>query len=474
MKSVSTDSNRVVSFGEKVSYGITEIACNPMYTIFCSFLVFFYTDVIGVNAAAVGTIILISRIFDGFSDIIAGNIVEHTHAKSGSARPWILRIAIPLGISYIAMFTVPDCGEWGKLIYIFVSYNVIQSVVYTMANAAMSALPTYMTNDRNSRSSCYAVRLFIAAATQTVLSLKFMNIIDALGGGQRAWIKLAAILGTIAAIVFAIVYMTTRETVTSGGENGEDVPLLVGLKALMHNKYWFSVLAMQFCCVLHQVTTLTVGVYYAKYILNDAKLVGNIIMYHHFPALVVMLLVPIALDKGASKRTLAILSGVSMLLGSLISLVYASGVPFIISMGLRGIGFGAFSSVIYGMLADTVEYGEWKTGVRTQAINVTANGVGQKIGSGLGTAAFGGLLTMCGYNGMAEVQTASAVSCIRIIFTGRKTWSEILKMSAMQRLTKREYTIYLLWKKYRRSWRREPVLLRRSFFRNPSGKRMEK
>lgn len=75
MKSVSTDSNRVVSFGEKVSYGITEIACNPMYTIFCSFLVFFYTDVIGVNAAAVGTIILISRIFDGFSDIIAGNIV---------------------------------------------------------------------------------------------------------------------------------------------------------------------------------------------------------------------------------------------------------------------------------------------------------------------------------------------------------------------------------------------------------------
>lgn len=85
MKSVSTDSNRVVSFGEKVSYGITEIACNPMYTIFCSFLVFFYTDVIGVNAAAVGTIILISRIFDGFSDIIAGNIVEHTHAKSGSA-----------------------------------------------------------------------------------------------------------------------------------------------------------------------------------------------------------------------------------------------------------------------------------------------------------------------------------------------------------------------------------------------------
>ena len=85
MKSVSTDSNRVVSFGEKVSYGITEIACNPMYTIFCSFLVFFYTDVIGVNAAAVGTIILISRIFDGLSDIIAGNIVEHTHAKSGSS-----------------------------------------------------------------------------------------------------------------------------------------------------------------------------------------------------------------------------------------------------------------------------------------------------------------------------------------------------------------------------------------------------
>lgn len=416
MKQTIEETNRVVHLREKICYGITEIACNPMYTIFCSFLVYFYTDVVGVNPASVGTIILISRIFDGFSDVLAGNLIEHTHAKSGSARPWILRIAIPLGVSYVAMFTVPNCGEWGKLVYIFVSYNVIQSVVYTIANAAMSALPTYMTGDRNSRSSCYAVRLFIAAATQTVLSLKFMSIIEALGGGQKAWVKLAAVLGTIAAIVFAIVYYTTQETVTSSGANGEDVPLLVGLKALLHNKYWFSVLAMQFCCVLHQVTTLTVGVYYAKYILNDAKLVGNIIMYHHFPALVVMLLVPVAIDKGVSKRTMAILSGVSMLLGSGISLVYASGLPFVVSMGLRGIGFGAFSSVIYGMLADTVEYGEWKTGIRTQAINVTANGVGQKIGSGLGTAAFGAILTMCGYDGLAEVQSASAVNGIRIIF----------------------------------------------------------
>ena len=105
--------------------------------------------------------------------------------------------------------------------------------------------------------------------------------------------------------------------------------------------------------------------------------------------------------------------------GGLIELVFGlflRRIEFLSRRPLRGIGFGAFSSVIYGMLADTVEYGEWKTGVRTQAINVTANGVGQKIGSGLGTAAFGGLLTMCGYNGMAEVQTASAVSCIRIIF----------------------------------------------------------
>lgn len=314
------------------------------------------------------------------------------------------------------MFTVPDCGEWGKLIYIFVSYNVIQSVVYTMANAAMSALPTYMTNDRNSRSSCYAVRLFIAAATQTVLSLKFMNIIDALGGGQRAWIKLAALLGTIACD--RLCYRLHDHSRDRNQRRRERRRCSSSCRPESADAQQVLVLCScnAVCCVLHQVTTLTVGVYYAKYILNDAKLVGNIIMYHHFPALVVMLLVPIALDKGASKRTLAILSGVSMLLGSLISLVYAYGVPFIISMGLRGIGFGAFSSVIYGMLADTVEYGEWKTGVRTQAINVTANGVGQKIGSGLGTAAFGGLLTMCGYNGMAEVQTASAVSCIRIIF----------------------------------------------------------
>ncbi len=86
-----------------------------MYTIFCSFLVFFYTDVIGVNAAAVGTIILISRIFDGFSDIIAGNIVEHTHAKR-AALPvrGFCASPFPSASPYIAMCTVPDCGEVGQ------------------------------------------------------------------------------------------------------------------------------------------------------------------------------------------------------------------------------------------------------------------------------------------------------------------------------------------------------------------------
>jgi GPH family glycoside/pentoside/hexuronide:cation symporter len=408
--------NRRIPIREQLAYSAIEIGANPIYTIVLSFLTFFYTDVLGINAGIVGTIILVSKIFDGISDIWAGNIIDHTHRKNGSARPWVLWSAIPMAVSYVFLFAVPNVNIVGKIVYIFVSYNFAMTLAFTFSQCAINSLPIFMSNDTKSRSSTYAIRLIVAGLVQAALSFVFLNIINALGGNQSAWIILAAILGTVSFLASLVTYFGTREYVAAAKDASGNVPLKKAIHALLHNKYWFMVLCIILITVLHQVATLTIGVYYAKYIMLNETLAGNLILFHHGGGAVGMLIMPFLLQKGVSKRNATLFGGIVMTAGSLISVLFGAGTTLIISLAMRGCGFGIISSTYFGMLADTVEYGEWKTGIRTQAVTACIGGVGQKLGSGLGTAAFGFALASFGYNGLAAVQPEAAITAIRVMF----------------------------------------------------------
>lgn len=410
-----------ISLKQQFMYAFQEIGSNPIYTITLSFLTFFYTDVLGINAGIVGVIILISKFMDGISDIWAGNLIDHTHTKQGSARPWIMRSALLLALAYVFLFTVPNVALVGKIIYIFISYNFAMTIAFTLLNAAVNALPIYMTDDSKSRSSAYSIRMIFAGLVQAIFSLVFLNIVKAMGDDQVAWIKVSVILGIISFFACLVTYFGTHEKNEDvknreDGNEAEDVPLRTALSSLMHNKYWFMVLGIVVIIVFHQVATLTVGVYYAKYILFDTTLAGSLILYHHAGGAVGMLAMPALLQKGISKKKAAVFGGILMVIGSVIAIINCKGAFLIISLAMRGCGFGIVNSVYYGMLADTVDYGEWKTGVRTLAVNTSVGTVGQKLGSGIGTAIIGFALSACGYNGLAKTQSAAAIGCIKSIF----------------------------------------------------------
>ena len=410
-----------ISLKQQFMYAFQEIGSNPIYTITLSFLTFFYTDVLGINAGIVGVIILISKFMDGISDIWAGNLIDHTHTKQGSARPWIMRSALLLALAYVFLFTVPNVALVGKIIYIFISYNFAMTIAFTLLNAAVNALPIYMTDDSKSRSSAYSIRMIFAGLVQAIFSLVFLNIVKAMGDDQAAWIKVSVILGIISFFACLVTYFGTHEKNEDvknreDGNEAEDVPLRTALSSLMHNKYWFMVLGIVVIIVFHQVATLTVGVYYAKYILFDTTLAGSLILYHHAGGAVGMLAMPALLQKGISKKKAAVFGGILMVIGSVIAIINCKGAFLIISLAMRGCGFGIVNSVYYGMLADTVDYGEWKTGVRTLAVNTSVGTVGQKLGSGIGTAIIGFALSACGYNGLAKTQSAAAIGCIKSIF----------------------------------------------------------
>lgn len=402
---------------QQLAYALSELASCPLYTIVFTFLTFFYTDVLGMNAAVVGGVILASKIFDGVSDLWAGNLIDHTHTKAGSARPWILRAAIPLALSYILLFTVPDAGDIGKVLYIFVTYNFAMTVAFTINNCAINALPVYMSDDTASRSSAYAIRTVFAGLVQMAISMLFLNLVDSFGGGQSGWIRISIVLAVLSLLFSLVVYAGTRERVTQQTpETVENVPFKIAIRSVLQNKYWFMVLAMILIIALHQVVTLTVGVYYAKYILLDEKLAGNLVLYHHAGAFVGMLAMPFILRFGISKRAAVAAAGSCMLVGSLVAVFRGDGIFLILSLALRGMGFGITNSLYYGMLADTVDYGEWKTGTRATAVTTSAASVGNKLGSGLGSAAILGALSLAGYDGLLAAQPASAITCLRAVF----------------------------------------------------------
>ncbi|MDR1902813.1 MAG: glycoside-pentoside-hexuronide (GPH):cation symporter [Treponema sp.] len=400
---------------EQLLYASGNVPMGWLYSIIAMFLVYFYTDVIGVNAGAVGVIILISKIFDGITDLIAGTIVDRTHTKWGSARPWIMRMAVPVGLSYVALVTVPNFGDVGKLIYIFVTYNVVNAVVYTLMGTASMALPTFMTHDQHQRSVLYVWGMLFAGACQMALAMFMLPFINYMGGGQLGWIKVSAILGTVAVIWLLLIFRFTKERFVPPHVEGKEVSVFKGLLALIKNKYWFMALGIQFSIVLHQVVTLTIGVYYAKYILEDANLVGQLIMWHHLPGLLLTFAIP-ALMKRFTKRNLGLFGAVLQLFGQVIVMFNATSSFMAVSMVIRGLGFSMIMCTVNGMIADTIEYGEWKTGVRTQALVFSANMVGQKVGNGLGNALLGLYLAFLGYVGTAAVQTPQAIQGIRNAF----------------------------------------------------------
>ena len=412
--------DRPIPMRQQFAYALNELASNPVYTITLSFLTFFYTDVLGLNAAVVGIVILISKLFDGISDLWAGNLIDHTHTKNGSARPWILRSAVPMGLCYVLLFTVPDIGNAGKIIYIFVTYNFAMTFAFTIMNCAINALPVYMSNHSASRASAYSIRMIFAGIVQLVVSMIILPMVDAMGGGQKGWILMSAVLGTISFLICVAVYFGTKENVSYPAEKGSgeklDVPFKTAIASVLHNKYWFIVLGMILIIVFHQVATLTVGVYYAKYILFDEKLAGNLVLYHHLGSAVGMLAMPFILKKNISKRNAVLTATLVMIAGSVIAVIKCSGVYLVISLALRGCGFGIVNSLYYGMLADSVEYGEWKTGIRAAAVTTSASSVGQKLGAGIGTAIMGLVLNAAGYNGLLSAQPEAALKAINIIF----------------------------------------------------------
>ncbi len=233
---------------ERFSYGCGDFGCNIIYTAMSAFLMLYYTDYAGVSSLAVGTIMMVSRVFDGVSDIVMGVIVDRTKSKYGKARPWLLRMCIPFAVSGVLLFSVPvSWAQTPKLVYVFITYNLVSSVIYTAINVPYSALNALMTQDPYERSVLSIFRNLLATAGTLTINTCTLPLVEYFGDNPSAWTKTFCVLGLLAVIAFLINFFGTKERVKAAGTQADgtaDVPFGTGIRALFQNKYWMMMTGM--------------------------------------------------------------------------------------------------------------------------------------------------------------------------------------------------------------------------------------
>lgn len=202
-----------ISLKEKIAYSFGDTACNIVYGL-TSILTFFYTDYVGVPIGIVGLIILISRVFDGGSDLIMGLLTDRTKSKYGKARPWILWMCVPYAISGVLLFTIPpNATVMVKAVYIFVTYNLMQTICYTAINLPYSSLAALMTRNQQERGTINALRMGISPFGRMLTTSATLPLVKLMGNTQQAWIIASVFYGVLALVLLLICFFATKECV---------------------------------------------------------------------------------------------------------------------------------------------------------------------------------------------------------------------------------------------------------------------
>lgn len=418
MNSKNTEMSGKISWRVRFAYGGGDAACNVVYGMISTVLTLFYTDYVGISAATVGIVMLLSRIFDGFSDVVMGVIVQKTNSKWGKSRPWILWMSVPYAISAILLFTVPHTTGLLQPLYIFITYNFTTTICYTAINLPYGSLSAMMTNESYERDMLSIVRMAVSPFGRILAVTCTLPLVKVFGNDQAAWVKAMSIWAAIALLLLVICFANCKETVEVKQEVSK-MPIGESFKKLFVNQYFWMILLLWMMQNVIYTVTGTILPYYCKYVFNNDTLYSPIYLVETLIIVAFTFLSP-TLVKRFGKRNMSLIGVTVALIGQLVFMLNPTDLKWLIaSCVIRGIGLAPLNSIIFGFLGDAVDFGQWKTGVRQESLVFAAGSVGAKIGGGLTSAIMTSLLSMAGYissSSGAVVQPTSAVNMIINIY----------------------------------------------------------
>lgn len=405
-----------ISIGEKIGYGLGDTAANLVWRTLMVFLPIFYTDVFGLSAAAVGTLLLVCRYWDGITDFIMGLISDRTKTRWGKYRPWILWTALPFGITTILTFTTPNLSYSGKLIYAYLTYSAL-IIIYTANNIPYAALMGVMSPDPGERTSLSSYRFIFAFLGGLITQGLNIYLVDFFGKGDnvKGYKYTMTLFAALAVVFFLITFFSTKERVKTiplkRSSLKEDV------KDLLGNRPWIILFFFGILYVGYTTLKYSTLMYYFTYY------VGNV---NYAAAYMIAGLVAAMIGASTTKTVTAWLGkkrvvNIFMILGLISSALFyfctPSTIELIFVLGILGEFFAApVVALFFAMLADTADYSEWKNGRRATGLIFSAGTVAMKFGSGIAGASTGWILTIFGYVAHAT-QTAEALLGIRLLMS---------------------------------------------------------
>ncbi|MBN2401518.1 MAG: MFS transporter [Spirochaetes bacterium] len=381
------------------------------------FLTIFWTDVVLIPAAIVGTIFLFSRIFDGFTDVLAGAIIHKTKTRMGKARPWLLWMALPSAFTVSILFYAPDFSLAGKIAYAAITYNLFAFFYLTMGGIAILSSVSLITQNQAERSKLVMVAMIFSAIASIVISAATYKGIEVFGGGSRGYFLFFTIIGIITGLGILIQFLGTKERAfASAGKTCDSIPWTTGMKHLIKNKYWWIANGITFFNLLF-VGFMAINIFFVVYVLKRQDMVGPV-MGLQYVGLIVGSIVLMPVVKKIGKRKGLMLSTTIQIIASIIMFIEPTSLPLIL-IGIFIRGFGSISiGLQQSFLADTVEYGEWKCGARTEGLCFSSASFCMKVATGLGGAMVGWMLAWGGYVPNAAQQSSKALSAITFMFIG--------------------------------------------------------
>jgi len=402
-----------VSLGEKLAYGSGNFAAQMVFNPATAFLVFFYTDVAGIAAGVVGTMLLFSRFFDLLNPVM-GMVVDRTHTRWGKARPWLLWMAVPFGLSAVLLFTVPNIGLNGRTIYAFITYNLVFSVIYTMQDTPYASLGALMTAEPHQRTLINIWRMVLCNSGIIFSFMVTLPLVAAMGGGAAGWQRAFICFGALATVLMLVCFRFTRERIKPVSSHAS-VPVKAGLKAMATNKYMLLIMLLGVCLFI-TLGLYAANVYFCRYFLHDAERLGPL-MTIQIAAQIAGMAVVGPIIKKFGKRNSTIVGLAISILGQLIMYIAPTSY-LVVSIGtvVKGVGAAPMVGTLFAMIADTIDYGEWRSGFRTDGLTFGCFALVLKMSAGFGGAITGWVLGMGGYVAGAASQPESAMTAIRFLF----------------------------------------------------------
>ena len=446
------DPNASLGWGERLAYGTGGFAFNMINGIIGSFLTIFFTSAVGLNAAIIATILAVSKVFDGISDLVMGRIVDKTQSKMGKARVWLMRMCIPFAISTMLLFFVPTSfPDMVKYVYVFLIYNITNAVCLTGMLVPFYSMVGLVTSNSYERGLLGNIQQIFQTLGNVFVNSTFVILLTKFSENpntiytQRSFTLTIAIYCAIMVVVSLFCVFNTKERVkvdaAAAGESRQaekkEENVMESIKALLSNKYWL-ILTLGNFVVFAIIIFYSMGtVFFSQYVLYDMGQYGTLANAISIAQFGIMFVTPIMMTK-ISKEKIYTFGMLVMALGFVGSAVFTSPILLIISNVLKGLGVGFAGGMALGMVADTITYGRLKTGIDTVGMGNAGISAAQKIGLGLGQAIFGWVLAAAGFDQALDLQGLAQPQSVSTAIVFMYGWVPAIMAGAM-------FVIFLLF-----------------------------